>query len=62
MKIKCWNIKWDVDYDKDFKRLPQEMVIEVDEKDYKDDPDTCVADALSDEVGFCHDGFEMEEI
>ena len=59
--MKAVNIKWDVtDGDIEvFDDLPTEIEIPdylvTDEDDFLDD----VSDWLSDEVGFCHDGFEL---
>ena len=58
--MKAVNIKWDTDGDMEvFDKLPTEIEIPdyliTDEDDLFDD----VSDWLSDEVGFCHDGFEL---
>lgn len=57
--MKAINIKWDVDELEDLDYLPTEVEIPsyliTDEDDFLDD----VSDWLSDEYGFCHDGFEL---
>ena len=60
-KMKAVNIKWDTDGDIEvFENLPTEVeipdyLITDDEDDLLDE----VSDWLSDEYGFCHDGFEL---
>lgn len=63
--LKAINIKWDTDGDKKvFNELPTEMIIPDElEKMYKKDREYAleeISDWLSDETGFCHDGFEIE--
>lgn len=63
--LKAINIKWDTDGDKEvFNELPTEMVIPDElEEMYKKDKEFAleeISDLLSDETGFCHDGFEIE--
>ena len=57
--MKAINIKWDVDELEDLDYLPTEVEIPsyliTDEDDLLDE----VSDWLSDEYGFCHDGFEL---
>ena len=58
--MKAVNIKWDTDGDMELlEELPTEVEIPdyliTDEDDLLDD----VSDWLSDEYGFCHDGFEL---
>ena len=58
--MKAVNIKWDTDGDMEvFDELPTEIEIPdylvTDEDDLLDD----VSDWLSNEIGFCHDGFEL---
>ena len=58
--MKAVNIKWGTDGDMGvFDELPTEIEIPdyliTDEDDFLDD----VSDWLSDEFGFCHDGFEL---
>lgn len=63
VKVKCTEIQWDTDGDKElFKSLPQEVEITLDdcvESDYLDDE---LADALSDLYGFCIEGYNYEII
>lgn len=49
------NIHWDVDEKEDLEELPDSMDIPqgMDEDE--------IADYLSDQTGFCHDGFDLEE-
>lgn len=63
--LKVINIKWDTDGDKKvFNELPTEMIIPDElEEMYKEDKEYAleeISDWLSDETGFCHDGFEIE--
>ena len=65
--LKAINIKWDTDGDKKvFNELPTEMIIPDElEEMYKKDKEFAleeISDWLSDETGFCHDGFEIEKI
>lgn len=62
--LKAINIKWDTDGDKKvLQDLPTEMIIPVDlEEDYYSDMKGIMEDIsnwLSEETGFCHDGFEI---
>lgn len=54
--MKAVNIKWDVDDDEDLMDLPTEMEI----PDKMEDEDG-ISDWLSEQTGFCHNGFELEE-
>ena len=57
--MRAVNIKWDVDELGDLEYLPTEVEIPsyliTDESDSLED----ISDWLSDEYGFCHDGFEL---
>lgn len=62
--LKAINIKWDTDGDKEvFNELPTEMIIPDElEEIYKKDREYAleeISDWLSEETGFCHDGFEI---
>ena len=62
--LKAINIKWDTDGDKEvFNELPAEMILPDElEEMYKKDKEFAleeISDWLSDETGFCHDGFEI---
>lgn len=62
--LKAINIKWDTDNKETLQDLPKEMVIPYDlEVNYNpDDPyQEEISDWLSDKVGFCHEGFELEK-
>lgn len=54
--MKATNIQWDVDDPKDLELLPTE----IDIPDGIDDEDE-ISDYITDETGFCHKGFELEE-
>ena len=54
--LKAINIIWDVDNKKDLKHLPTEIIIPEGMTDEDD-----IRDYLSDETGFCHEGFELIE-
>lgn len=65
--LKAINIKWDTDGDKEvFNELPTEMIIpdELEEMRKKDKEYALeeISDWLSDETGFCHDGFEVVKV
>lgn len=62
--LKAINIKWDTDGDMEvFNELPTEIIIPNElEELYKKDREYAleeISDLLSDETGFCHDGFEV---
>lgn len=62
--LKVINIKWDTDGDeKVLQDLPTEMILPVGlEEDYYSDMKDImedISDWLSEETGFCHDGFEI---
>ena len=64
--LKAINIKWDTDGDMEvLNELPMEMNIpDKLEEMYKKDKEYAldeISDWLSDETGFCHDGFEIEK-
>ena len=58
-KFRCTDIVWDTDGDD--VTLPDSMEVTVDVED-GDDLDEILADALSDETGWCVDSFHSEEI
>lgn len=65
--LKAINIKWDTDGDKEvFNALPTEMIVpdELEEMHKKDKEYALeeISDWLSDETGFCHDGFEVVKV
>lgn len=65
--LKAINIKWDTDEDMEvLKELPTEMIIpdELEEMCKKDKEYALeeISDWLSDETGFCHDGFEVVKV
>ena len=54
--MKATNIKWDVDDIEDLEDLPTEMDIPCGMEDEDE-----ISDWLSEQTGFCHYGFELEE-
>lgn len=67
--LKAINIKWDTDGDmKVLNELPTELIIPDDlEELYKRKEDREyaleeISDWLSEDTGFCHDGFEIEKV
>lgn len=63
--FKVTDIKWDVDEERDLEQLPTELEIpiEVEEEELSDDDcEYAISEYLSDEYGFCHDGFTYTEI
>ena len=65
--LKAINIKWGTDGDKEvLNELPTEMIIPNElEELYKRDREYTleeISDWLSDETGFCHDGFEVVKV
>lgn len=54
--MKATNIKWDVDFEEDLEILPTEMIISDGMTDEEE-----ISDYISDETGFCHMGFELED-
>lgn len=58
------NIVWDVDEKEDLENLPNEVEItldDVDEFDTWEEISERISDKLSDEYGFCHNGFLFDE-
>lgn len=65
--LKAINIKWDTDGDMEISNeLPTEMIIPDElEEMYKKDREYAleeISDWLSDETGFCHDGFKVVKV
>ena len=54
--MRAINIEWDVDYEEQLENLPKEMEIPEGMTDEEE-----ISDWLSDEIGFCHNGFELVE-
>lgn len=54
--MKAINIEWDVDYEEQLEDLPTEMEIPEDMTDEEE-----ISDWISDEIGFCHNGFVLAE-
>lgn len=58
--MKAINIKWDTDGDMDLlNELPTEIEIPEDMTDEDEIDEEEISDYLSDETGFCHNGFEL---
>lgn len=66
MRYHITDIQWDVDFEEDLDNLPSECYIDIEENDdtendYEpDELDIRLGDILSDEYGFCHNGFYYE--
>ena len=56
INMKAINIEWDVDYEEQLEDLPTEMEIPEDMTDEEE-----ISDWISDEIGFCHNGFVLAE-
>ena len=56
-RFKITNMKWDQDKDDDTE-LPKEFIIDV----AFPNTDDIISDAISDKYGYCHNGFDLEEI
>lgn len=54
--MKATNIKWDVDDLEDLEHLPTEIEIPDDMTDEEE-----ISDYISDEIGFCHKGYVLED-
>lgn len=52
--MKAINIIWDVDFEEDLENLPTEIDIPNGMTDEEE-----VSDYITDEIGFCHKGFEL---
>jgi hypothetical protein len=65
VKVEVSNIQWDTD---DLSGLPETMIIEVpadeftfqDKSDYDDIAGEYASNEISDQVGFCHTGFDLQ--
>lgn len=53
--MRATNIKWDVDYNKNNELLPTEIEIPEGMTDEEE-----ISDYISDETGFCHNGYELK--
>jgi len=58
IKVRASKIKWNVDDKSELEYLPTECILEVE----IDELDEVISDKLSEEYGFCHEGFEYEII
>ena len=61
VKVKIFNIEWDMDEDDDAV-LPTEIEAEFDYKGDNDELEETIADWLTDEYDYCHEGFNYEII
>lgn len=61
VKVKIYNIEWDIDEDDDTV-LPTEIEAEFDYKGDNDELEETIADWLTDEYDYCHEGFNYEII
>lgn len=52
--MKAINIIWDVDFEEDLENLPTEIEIPNGMTDEEE-----ISDYITDETGFCHNGFEL---
>ena len=52
--MKAINIIWDVDFEEDLENLPNEIEIPNGMTDEEE-----ISDYITDEIGFCHKGFEL---
>ena len=53
--MRATNIKWDVDYNENNELLPTEIEIPEGMTDEEE-----ISDYISDETGFCHNGYELK--
>ena len=66
-RIRVFNIDWDVDDKKDLENLPTEVRCivfngaDVENIDNQDEVEDYLSEKLSDDYGFCHNGFDYEE-
>ena len=54
--MKAINIIWDVDFEEDLENLPTEIDIPNGMTDEDE-----ISDYITDEIGFCHKGFELAD-
>lgn len=65
-KYRIYSIKYDASRDEQ-KELPKELIADIDISQYNEDEvddilETELSDYISDYTGYCHEGFEYEEI
>ena len=56
MRVIISNIDWDIDED-DSPNLPTSEVYDLDDDTEEDEIEDLVSDKLSDDYGYCHNGF-----
>ena len=66
-KFKVFNIKWDLDEPEDINCVPNEMIVDISNKEIdnlnnEEEIEDYISDFISDEIGFCNDGFDYIEI
>ena len=62
-KYRVYDIQWDVDGDMEtLASLPKEMIVALDSNLDGEDVYNELSEKLSDETGFCHKSFEVEEM
>jgi hypothetical protein len=65
-KYKVYSIKWDTDGDREAKsELPKKIVVGIDFEECKDKDqqiifDEIVSERITDEYGYCHEGFKCK--
>lgn len=64
IEVTVTDIKWDVDHDSDSENLPKEVLYTFDRNEFdciddelQDEVEDIVSEKLSDDYGYCHDGF-----
>lgn len=61
IKVKCTEIQWDTDEDREIlETLPKDVTLTIEDYCEGDDLDDIIADMLSDEYGFCLFGFNYK--
>ncbi len=62
-RFHIYEIKWDVDYDDDLNTLPKQIVVDIDKETLGDmDIKEYLAEFLTENYDFCHDGFRYQEL
>ena len=66
IKVIVTDIKWDVDHDSDSENLPKEVLYTFDRNEFdciddelQNEIEDIVSEKLSDDYGYCHDGFSV---
>lgn len=66
-KFRVFDIEWDCDYEEDKNSLPNEIEVTITENDVDDindqyDIDFYIENYISDLTGYCHYGFQLDEL